>query len=462
MSRSLLLFIALCGLIYSQKIDLPDYKGPELTQYSGYIQVNTTGRFIHYWLIESENDPENAPLVLWTNGGPGCSGVIGLMREMGPFRVRADGTLGYTDVAWTQVANMLFIEQPAGVGYSYYTDSKDRSTSDVIAAEDNFAFLQGFLEKFPKYNGRKTWLTAESYGGVYIPMLTRLILQHPQTQIAKQFEGVMIGNPTIRCDIERAVAEIPHLFYHGLISYGIFSNWTKNNCAEDYPNSVCGDIHSIAIGQVGKISQPLKTEFSNFPSLNTDALYYDFCTGNGTLQFSIQDPNGCKPLNDLTSVYLSRKDVQEALNVKVTGEWSPCFDLEYNGNGGNMIDVYRDIFKLNPALKVLIYSGDVDMLTVPHAHTQACLATLDSPVETKWQPWFVNGETVGYVEKRAHFTYATIKGAGHEAPQYQPLSSLAMFTRFLNEGKLTGAKHDVPVHYTREPTQSDFLKRYQQ
>jgi carboxypeptidase C (cathepsin A) len=66
---------------------------------------------IFYWYVEAADSPETAPVALWTNGGPGCSGLTGFLTEQGPFHVAVDGTLEKNAYAWNSVANMLFIEQ---------------------------------------------------------------------------------------------------------------------------------------------------------------------------------------------------------------------------------------------------------------------------------------------------------------------------------------------------------------
>ena len=71
---------------------LPGWNGPLPSRmYSGYIPVGKTSGVpghIHYWFIESENDPINDPVVYWTNGGPGGSGITtGLLTEMGAFQL---------------------------------------------------------------------------------------------------------------------------------------------------------------------------------------------------------------------------------------------------------------------------------------------------------------------------------------------------------------------------------------
>ena len=113
----------------------------------------TAGREIFYWFVESENDPANDPVLLWMQGGPGCSGVWGMWVEHGPFRLNPfEKEVELNGWAWTRKANMIFIDQPAGVGFSYAGNSSDALvTGDFQAADDNLNFLQGFFELFPQY-----------------------------------------------------------------------------------------------------------------------------------------------------------------------------------------------------------------------------------------------------------------------------------------------------------------------
>ena len=93
-------------------------------QFSGYLKVNST-KNMHYWLVESMNDPVNDPVAFWTNGGPGCSGLLGFLTEQGPFRTdNKDLSLSFNEYSWNTVANMVFIESPCGVGFSY-SDNPD-------------------------------------------------------------------------------------------------------------------------------------------------------------------------------------------------------------------------------------------------------------------------------------------------------------------------------------------------
>ncbi|CAH9080428.1 unnamed protein product [Cuscuta epithymum] len=109
----------------------------DFLQYSGYVTVNEqAGRALFYWLVESpasRGNPEEKPLLLWLNGGPGCSSVAyGAAEEIGPFHINADGKSLYLNpYSWNNLANLLFLESPAGVGFSY-----SNTTSDLYTAGD--------------------------------------------------------------------------------------------------------------------------------------------------------------------------------------------------------------------------------------------------------------------------------------------------------------------------------------
>lgn len=125
--------------------------------------------------FESRNAPADAPLVLWLNGGPGCSSTTGLLFELGPCNIANDGkNTTYNPHSWNNNANMLFLDQPVNVGYSYADDGTTVSTSPV-AGEDVYAFLEIFLNRFPEYSKQPFHIAAESYGGTYAPNFASVI-----------------------------------------------------------------------------------------------------------------------------------------------------------------------------------------------------------------------------------------------------------------------------------------------
>ena len=99
--------------------------------YSGMLTVSPT-KALHYIFVESLNDPVNDPVVIWFNGGPGCSSLLGFMQENGPFVIDDNSTVIIENPhPWNGMANMLYIESPAGVGFSVGNTTNDLRHSDT-------------------------------------------------------------------------------------------------------------------------------------------------------------------------------------------------------------------------------------------------------------------------------------------------------------------------------------------
>jgi len=143
-------------------------------QYSGYMDLNDGhGTEIFFWFVESQDNPETDPLALWMNGGPGSSSVAyGFWTEHGPFRLEVDAEgknpkpVLYNN-SWNQHASVLYIEAPAGVGFSFATDkAKYNNITDAESSLDNYNFLVAWFDCFAEFKSNDFYITAESYGGI--------------------------------------------------------------------------------------------------------------------------------------------------------------------------------------------------------------------------------------------------------------------------------------------------------
>ena len=140
--------------------------------YSGFLDASAVepGTHLHYWFAAAETaDWSSAatPITLWLNGGPGSSSILGMLQEMGPLLINATGGLMRNPYAWTKQTNLLILESPAGVGYSYCAGmktGKQCSNTDISTAAAARAALQDFFKtKFPELVKNKFYITGESY-----------------------------------------------------------------------------------------------------------------------------------------------------------------------------------------------------------------------------------------------------------------------------------------------------------
>lgn len=187
-------------------------------QHSGYLQA-TPGNKLFYWFVESQSGNEGDPIVLWLQGGPGCASTGGLFGEIGPFFVNPDGETLFENVySWNKAAHILVIDSPRSVGFSYQDQNVNNDTTwdDDKTALDTYTALEDFFAAYTPHRNSELYITGESYGGVYVPTLTRLLIQKIQAgQSNIKLRGMGIGNGMISAVND--VRTLPDfLYFHGI------------------------------------------------------------------------------------------------------------------------------------------------------------------------------------------------------------------------------------------------------
>ena len=362
---------------------LPGYGKPRTVQYSGFLPADANNTvFLHYWLVTSSNHPATDPVVVWMNGGPGCSSLLGLLVELGPYTFTGanDSVSGVpmlkdNPYSWTTSANVLFLEQPAGVGFSYAVNGT-MASDDFIQSQNSYGFLLNFFKAFPEFSKQPFYVTGESYAGIYVPTLALRIIDgndagmpHINLQGIAVGDGCM-GNSIGTCGNGGDAIEIQMDFFysHAMISPVVYSNVSALCGDYQNPSQQCQDAANTAIGNVGDI------DIYNV---------YDVCPGNNDdlprssplawqrvpnrLVNHLKDPIQCLAGGVLgpPPLWLNSPIVKKALHVDRPGApatWNPCSDLDYDTN---LVSLIPDYPKLISHMNVLIYSG-----TTPQQLTQ--------------------------------------------------------------------------------------------
>ena len=436
--------------------ELPGLKDTlTFNQFSGYLNLPGTKKQIHYWFVEAEEDAANAPLVFWTNGGPGCSGLIGFLTEQGPFRPDSQGNLKMNDWRWNKIANMVFLEQPVGVGFSYSDNSDDYKIGDSQAAKDNLQTILQFLIKFPQYSKVPLFITSESYGGHYMPTLAYQIVKYNEQQADAtklNFKGFAVGNPYT--DYYSGVgAEMETYWGKQLLPKPTWDKYVANGCLEvtnQFNNSMCSTLILDFMKKIGNLN-PYALDYpvcvSQHQIWTTRMLYETSKMYNNEFSnafLALKD--SYEPCEDnYAANYLNDPDVKNALHVKSSIEWEECsrtVKYEYMDKMLPMEHYYNELLNAvsDKNLRIMVYSGDDDSVCGTIG-TQKWLWTLGFPVKKDeyWKVWKVDGQTAGYISQfdtpfsnESRLTFATVHFAGHEVPTYKPKEAFVLFQAYLN------------------------------
>jgi len=444
---------------------LPGYGPPPTRQWSGYLDAtegcdtSINGEYckIHYWFAEAEggNDADardadlasEKPVVLWLNGGPGSSSVLGFLQELGPLLMNATGGFMKNPWSWTNEAHVLVIESPVGVGYSYCAAQVDggkcHNTDKYTASSARAALVDFFTTKFPELSDNEFFITGESYAGVYIPTLSKEILDHASSSDVVNLRGIAVGDPCT--DNDAQADSMDSLWYghkYGLVPDQAF-DLLWHECKMRSPSVMArGGPHAFKAEVTERVEAELGEEWSDLDrddeetrdeirTIHRETLFHPgphfvdstecklarrkflLQTSKGLSQgwddmyiddYSLFGPGGYGKEDDDMARWMMRPDVRRALHVedcpskqwpipengfKYKKEYDACNWNEVPAGAPSMIDFYREIA---PKLDVsFVYNGDTDPC-VSYEGTRTAISRVDFPELDGggYRPWFYN------------------------------------------------------------------------
>lgn len=378
--------------------------------------------------FESRNDPENDPVVLWLNGGPGCSSLTGLFLELGSSFVNKKIELDYNPYSWNNNASVIFLDQPVNVGYSYSSSSVSNT---VAAGKDVYALMTLFFKQFPQYAKQDFHIAGESYGGHYLPVFASEILSHKNRNI--NLRSIMIGNGLT----------------DGLTQY------------EYYRPMACGDGGWPAVLSEGEC-QAMDNALPRCQSLiqrcyDSDSVWSCvpsaiYCNNallgpyqrTGQNVYDVRGPcedssNLCYPQLGYISDYLNEAKVMKALGAEVSSYESCNFDINRNFlfHGDWMKPFHRLVPGILKEIPVLIYAGDADFIC-NWLGNLAWTEALQWPGQKAYNKapmedleLLSGSNKTGSIKSSGNLTFARLHAGGHMVPHDQPEASLDLFNRWL-------------------------------
>ncbi|KAI2465142.1 putative carboxypeptidase S1 [Annulohypoxylon bovei var. microspora] len=409
---------------------------PGVNQYSGYITVGENMN-MWFWFFEAREDPQKAPLVAYLDGGPGAASEYGLFTQIGPCHfVNNETEPSLNPYAFNNYANMLYIDQPIGVGFSYGNETVN---STKAAAPLVWNFLQAFYDNFPEYENHDFGVVTESYGGHYAPEFVRYILD----QNAAVARGDLQGE-----EINIVAVAIHNGWFDAEIQEKAGIEYMYNN---SYRQIINESFHDELLNRYDMIVKPaLDLCATNGTNDNCYAAYNSYSSQLDFPMLAVfreESPDGYY-LGDIrvpysrpssTHVaYLQRPDIQKALGARVNyTDQAGEIGFFYSGDDarsflGQLSDVVQS------GVKVLSWTGDAD-------YVSNWYGTLDVAHAVEWsgkemfasktlEPYTLNGVEKGTFKAVDNFIFMRVYEAGHNVPFYQPELSLQVFKQLMETG----------------------------
>ncbi|KAI3754304.1 hypothetical protein L1987_54086 [Smallanthus sonchifolius] len=418
--------------------NLPGFNGDlPFTLETGYVGLGADNEIqLFYYFVESDRDPLQDPLLFYLTGGPGTSGLYPLLYQNGPLSINYDNstseklTLELNPDSWAKTANVLFIDLPVGTGFSYATTYEASKSSDTISAQQSYKFLLKWLEEHPKFLNNPLYISGISYMGLLVPVVTLEVYKgnergdQPQLNI----KGYVIISPlTHKFNDFNSRLEFSHRL--ALISDDIYES-AKSTCNGNYvnidpQNALC----SNSLQQMNECTS----------RINAGNILDPYCDNEDT------DPS-CRKVGTTSLAYFGNdKEVRKALHVRegTVEKFEKTNDTIHYLLNKNDTECYSyDIFSsflyhktlVSKSCEALILSGDHDF-TFPYVGQEQWIKSLNLPIESPWNPWFLNNQVAGYetkyVKNGYSLTHTIVKGAGHSIPLFKPKEAWAIFDAWL-------------------------------
>jgi len=419
-------------------------------QYSGYytLSTGTVGRSKNYfyWFFESRRTPSTDPVVMWMTGGPGCSSEVALFGENGPCSINKQGTQTITnDYSWNTQANVLYIDQPTGTGFSWGTGYDHNE--DTVAA-DMYDFLQQFYRNHQQYKQNPFYVVGESYAGHYVPAVTHKVWEMntklPSGALYINLKGTSVGNGLTNPEIqygyypEMAISSNGHAPAVSNATYEIMKAAVPpcqeaiRGCDKGIPETCILATDVCNLGLIEPYSLTGLNPYDMREKCEVPPLCYDFSN---------------------VGVYLSRPDVQQALGVDGEHKWKDCnhavaieFELE-----GDWMHSFQDKLpdQLAAGIRVLMYAGDQDFIC-NWLGNQAWTRALEWAHKDEFNAapvtlWNVSGTPAGTLQTAANFSFLRVYDAGHMGALRTALSNATGHCQTLGPQPILAFAHPLPA-----------------
>lgn len=384
--------------------------------YSGYLTVDEKfNSNLFFWYFPAEEDCVHAPVVLWLQGGPGASSMIGLFTEVGPLQLISENKLIKRKYAWSKNHNLIFIDSPVGSGFSFTEDDKGYARNDSDVARNLYEAVIQLYKLFEWSDSSSFWIAGESYAGKYVPALAYHIHkeQHKSMDckgVKIPLKGLVIGNglsdPVNQLQYGDYFYQLGLIDDNGLQQFHL-AEAVAVECINNNDMNAAFELFDLLI--LGN-----SPKGSLFKKLTGFDWYYNF--------MQAENDDTLKKLDH----FVQLRDTRNAIHVgnRTYHNMDKNNKVKLLLKQDFMRSVVPWIEELLEFYTVCMYSGQLDVI-LPYPLTRNFLKHLnfsssDEFTVAQRKLWRVDGHLAGYVKEAGNLIEILVRNAGHMAPSDQP------------------------------------------
>ncbi|XP_052139940.1 serine carboxypeptidase-like 50 [Oryza glaberrima] len=375
---------------------------------SGYLNVTSTNSL--YFAFYEATDPVTTqpaavPLLVWLQGGPGCSSLIGSFAELGPYLLLdSTSALARNDNRWNRRFGVIFIDNPLGAGFSAPASGDDIPTDERTIAAHLLAALQSFMALDPAFRARPLFLTGESYAGKYIPAAASHILDANAKLTDDRrvnLQGIAIGNGMTH-PVAQVTVHADQAYFAGLI------NAEQKAKVEEMQDKTVSLIKSKKWAAARRERNRIIAFLKNATGVATP------------FNYAREKGYPTRPLRD----FLNTGEAKAALGARSDVEWARCSEAVSAALADDIMRSARGdveaVFLAPDGVRVLLFQGVFDLHSGP-ASVEAWVRELAWPglgafLAAERAVWRLGDEQLaGYVQRSGALANVVIVGAGHMA-----------------------------------------------
>ncbi|XP_072043586.1 retinoid-inducible serine carboxypeptidase-like [Amphiura filiformis] len=403
----------------------------------GYVNVREDA-YMFWWLYYSTSEPYSAaPLVLWLQGGPGGSSCgFGNFEEIGPLDVE----LNPRNTTWISAANVLFIDNPVGAGYSYVKNTSALTKNNEEIANDLVTTISAFFKKLPKFQDIPFYIFSESYGGKMTAGFSKALLKAIELgRVTCNFQGFAMGDSWIS-PVDSTMTWGPYLYATSLLDHKGFvavnQSATKTKEAFDAGNFT----KSTLLWSVTEEVIDKHTNGVNFYNI----LQWNGESPKRRKSFAFEKLSYLDKLFQRHVQPLQSDDLAALMNGPIKEKLGIPDDVTWGGQSDEVFEALKEDFMkpvidivddlvTNSDLSVVVYNGQLDLI-VDTMGTERWVQKLTWPGlreynNKTWTPLCVESApetTAAFVKTLDNFSFYWILDAGHMIPSDQGEVALKM------------------------------------